>query len=201
MNKESQKRAKIKQKRIKQAFINTTKEMIIEKGHENVSVREIADNTGYTCATLYHHFKNAEDLLWHTREEVINEVVGYLLSSTEGLASDQMIVGTFRAYIDYCVDNPNAFRFFFLYQQSFDKSDFSDIDNMYVLMELFAKAFEEISKRQGVDIDVVMRKSNVIFYSIHGMLTVYLSKNYGLTKDTLYQGLDDALEFILKEEN
>lgn len=201
MNNDSQKRAEMKQKRLKQAFIDTTKKMIMEKGHENVSVRKIADNTGYTCATLYHHFKNAEELLWYTREDVVNDVVGYLLEKTRELDSSQVIKGTFKAYIDYCVDNPNAFKFFFLYQQSSTKSDFSDIESMNSLIGIFSKAFGEIGKKYNLDINTVMRKSNVIFYSIHGMLTVYLSKNYGLSNETLYQGLDDALEFILSEEN
>ncbi|MDP4092633.1 MAG: TetR/AcrR family transcriptional regulator, partial [Bacillota bacterium] len=60
MNKELQK------SRMKKYFIDAAKEILVNEGVSNVSVRKVGEVTGYSYATIYNYFKNLDHLLWCT---------------------------------------------------------------------------------------------------------------------------------------
>lgn len=200
MTTDSEKRAEIKQKRMKKAFVDTTKKMIVDKGFENVTVRDVADATGYTCVTLYKHFTNFEELFWQTREVIVSDIADYLLEKISDYDEGQIIKYTFKEYINYCVSKPNAFKFLFYFQQKNNKEDFSDNNYMASLITVFTNAFSQIADSKKLDAETVMKKSNTAFFAVHGILMVYLSNNFGMTSEVLHQYLDDAMKFILEEE-
>ena len=194
-------KSEIKAKRVKEVFVNTTKQMIIDNGIDNISTRKIADNAGYAFATLYNHFKDLDELLMLTRDSIIDDVASYLLSNTINQTGENIIKHTFKSYIDYCINYPNAFKFFFLYTQKEKKKDFSDINSFHKLGSIFTDAFSILGSEYKIGIKSIQRISNTIFYSVHGMLIVHLSNNFDLTTDELYSGLDDTLEILLKNYN
>ncbi|MFF8955429.1 TetR/AcrR family transcriptional regulator [Streptomyces sp. NPDC014894] len=44
----------------------TATELFLERGYHNVSVTDVADVLGITPSALYHHYRNKQDLLFHT---------------------------------------------------------------------------------------------------------------------------------------
>ena len=42
-------------------FIKVTKQMILESGIDNTSVRNVAETAGYFYATIYNHFGDMEE--------------------------------------------------------------------------------------------------------------------------------------------
>lgn len=200
MSSESIRRSEIKKKRMNRAFVDTTKDMIIKKGFDKVTVRDVASETGYTVVTLYKHFENFEELLWQTREDIVNDVVIYLVERSGQLSNQKLIRNTFREYINYCLMKPNAFKFLFFYQQSKEKNDFTDNSSMNKLIELFTNAFIQMAATKELDQELLLRQSNTVFFTVHGMLTVYLSGNYGFTEDMLFQSLEDAMTFIIGDD-
>jgi flavodoxin len=78
-------RKEIKTQRVRKVFVGITKKMILEQGIEAVSVRKVADEAGYTVATVYNHFEHADELLSVTRDVLLNDLVLYLSEKTRKL--------------------------------------------------------------------------------------------------------------------
>ncbi|MEU5397889.1 helix-turn-helix domain-containing protein [Streptomyces sp. NPDC005963] len=62
----------------------TATELFLSRGYHNVSVTDVADALGITPSALYHHYRNKQDLLFHT---VLNglDTVDALIRNAEGL--------------------------------------------------------------------------------------------------------------------
>ena len=53
----------IKANRVKSYFIEAAKEIIIKEGPENVSVRKIANLSGYSYGSIYNYYTELNELM------------------------------------------------------------------------------------------------------------------------------------------
>ena len=44
-------------------FIEATKHILQEDGYDHLTIREIAQRAGYNAATLYHYFRDLDELI------------------------------------------------------------------------------------------------------------------------------------------
>ena len=58
------KNKELQEKRMKGYFIQATKDILKGEGLKGISVRNIADQAGYSYATLYNYFKDINDLVF-----------------------------------------------------------------------------------------------------------------------------------------
>lgn len=170
----------LKAQRVKGIFIETTKNIIIEHGVDAVSARKVADIAGYTFATIYNHFSNMDELLFETRAKVIAEIISFLHNKvTEGNKQDAVYT-IFKNYIDYFIEHPNYFQFLFYKKLDNEHGDF-EANNEYMLLgQILIEAID----------DTDTSDCNTVFFAVHGMLMIYISQNFGMTKEQLYQYLD-----------
>ena len=190
---------KIKARRVENVFIDITKDMILEEGIEQVSVRKVADEAGYTVATIYNHFGSADALLSRTRDAIINDLVAYLMDNAKKLSGVASIKSVFKNYIDYCLANPNAYQFLFFHHLK-DADKFSASEAVMELGRHFAGSFESIAQSIHTNVETVAKVGNTILFTVQGMLTIYLSDNFELSKEQVYRGLDDVIELIVDEK-
>ncbi|HPE33639.1 MAG TPA: TetR/AcrR family transcriptional regulator [Bacteroidales bacterium] len=105
----------LQEQRMKSYFIEATKSILKAEGLKSLSVRNIADQAGYSYATLYNYFRDVNDLVFlcvsDFQEEIrsfVNDKTGHLPEGTEKLKA------TILAYMDYFVEYPGIFELFFL---------------------------------------------------------------------------------------
>jgi AcrR family transcriptional regulator len=61
--------------RTRHALRDALMALIVEKGYETITIQDIADRADVNRATFYLHFKDKDDLLYQSMEEVYNELV------------------------------------------------------------------------------------------------------------------------------
>ena len=76
-------RKEIQEERMKNYFIDATKEIITGEGIKALSVRSIAEKAGYSFATLYNYFKDVKDLIFYCVQDFSQECREYVVSRTE----------------------------------------------------------------------------------------------------------------------
>jgi len=54
----------------KEQIVNAARKLVIEVGSENVTVRRIAEEVGFTEAAIYRHFKSKKDILYLLVENI-----------------------------------------------------------------------------------------------------------------------------------
>ena len=62
----------------REKILDAAKNAFAQKGFSAVGIREIAKEAGLNSATLYHYFKNKEEIYSELLEEIFNKIVEIL---------------------------------------------------------------------------------------------------------------------------
>lgn len=179
----------------KQLFIDAAKSIILREGIFNVTARKIAEITGYSYATIYHYFSDLNELFLETKLQMIQDMIACCKENTI-IASDplQNLKSQNRVFVDYFMENPNIFEFFYSYKM--DDRNETAMKSLEIEKEYWDDYLPFVEKgaiRQS-DIPIISR---TITYAVFGMIMLYLSGN-GLSKEILYTDLDNMVDLLLK---
>ncbi len=64
----------------KEQIVNAARKLVIRVGSENVTVRRIAEEVGFTEAAIYRHFKSKKDILYLLVENIENSLISDLVT-------------------------------------------------------------------------------------------------------------------------
>jgi AcrR family transcriptional regulator len=184
----------IKSQRVKSYFVQAAKEIILNEGVENTSVRKVADKAGYSFSTIYNYFTDINELLQEVKAMMIQDVINHLQEKMPNKIYDLDDIKTLhRLYIEYYIKQPNVFSFFYSYRLSTVKTKPTDMPN-------FEKNWRDTYcglVMRGViketEVEVVAK---TIIYTIHGALALYFSDN-GLTTENIYKDVELIIDYLL----
>ncbi len=112
-------RKEIQEQRIRNYFIDATREILKSEGLKGVNVRAVSERAGYSYATLYNYFKDIKDLVFICVRGFQEECEQYIESQTAAcVPGKSKIKAIYRAYISYFVQYPGIFELFFLEQMN-----------------------------------------------------------------------------------
>lgn len=95
---------------LRQALIDGAREILIERGHEQFSLNEVARRAGVSTAAPYRHFENRDQLLKAVAEvgyRTLQESLEQAAASTTDEAERVLRVGG--AYVRFAQDHPDLF--------------------------------------------------------------------------------------------
>ena len=105
----------IQEQRMKGYFMQATKELIKGEGLKSLNVRNIAQQAGYSFATLYNYFKDVKELIFLCVNDFQEESAAEISQKVDGIPRGQAkIKAITKAYIGYFVQYPSVFNLFFI---------------------------------------------------------------------------------------
>jgi len=190
----AEEQAKRKNEQVKDGFVQATKEIILREGVAAVSVRKIAQATGYSYATIYHYFADINALLLAVKERMVEDITVHLSSTnTEPFRTVADLKRGNRDYAQYYLDRPNVYHFFYTYQ--FENEPAPEYDLHFQERWLFAyHLFVEQGLLRQED---VITAAKTVIYALQGLLALYFSSN-GLTRESFFQDLDDMEDYLFQ---
>lgn len=187
-----------KAERTRNHFIKVTKQMILESGIDNTSVRKVAETAGYAYATIYNHFGEMEELLFQTKIAMMKDFwISVEQSFPDGVHNADDIKRLVRLHLAYYMENPNVFQFFYQYQIKPHKINLPILEQLDIS---WRNNFEQLAKENVIDETDVEFISKTIIYTLHGILTLYFSNNE-LSSEQLCADLDHITDKLLKRGN
>lgn len=189
-----------KKERTQKEIIEAAKDIIHDKGHEAVTVRYLAEVTGYSYTNLYYYFKDVNALLWTLRLDMIEDMI-IELTSISFKEDDPMeeILGAFFCYTDYFFNHPNVFRFFYFYPFVQPEGD----DSYQKLEQRFHSMWQTYFIRliqegiiQTEDIEVVAK---TIIYALQGMIMLSFSSNGATQKEDIKDELIKLINYLFNK--
>jgi AcrR family transcriptional regulator len=190
-----------KSERVKQYFAETAKEIILKEGVGAVSVRRTAADAGYSYATIYNHFENIDELLWYARDLLIGDVADYIKANRkDAIENVDDLKAMFRTYMDYFLENPNVYHFFYFHKLEKSEKKSQNITEGEEYQNEFMKPFQFLLEQGLIAADDIVVFTQTILYSTYGLLTLYISDNDQLTRDDLYHHLDESIDFLLRRK-
>ncbi len=163
-------------------FVEAARALILREGVEALTIRRIADEAGYTFASLYNHFEKLDELLWRTRSRMIDDLSRYLASAGRlDAASTEDIVGVFLSYADYFIERPHAYRFIYFHRlDAALKPSGADAAGDPLADKLF-RTFSYLYAQGMRGPEELAAISKAIRFGVQGVLTLYLAANEGMT--------------------
>ena len=176
---------KEKRHRYKEEFrreiLDSARDLFIDVGYEKFSMRRLAEKIEYSPTTIYHYFKNKDDLLFAICEEVAEQFLARLryLRSVHSKPYEALRQ-TMLYLVEFAFDNPNQYKVFFLTrpnvygaQDEFMKRE-SMARNSYFEFREIVQACIKAGKLRRMDIDVL---TQVLATAPHGLITMTLYRS------------------------
>lgn len=185
----------LKTNRMKTYFVSAAKTIIAEQGVENLSVRSVAENAGYSYATIYNYYKDLDSLLWDVKKSFTEDLI-QSLGGKEVNQTIQDIGNAFQAYAKFFVENPTLFRFFFQWPIS------SESEHAQETLDLFARISNMSSTTSHFHLDGEKGKTvfKTCLYTLHGLLLLFYSAN-GMEIQTFWDDFNSSMNLIMKPNN
>ena len=96
---------------IMKKIIDAARDILVEQGYQNLSIRKIANKIEYSPGIIYHYFKDKSEIVNFIVEEGYGNILKCISSiplDTEN--PDKTIENTLKAYIELMLEIPEQFR-------------------------------------------------------------------------------------------
>ena len=193
------KRKQIQEQRIKNYFIQATKDLLKGEGLRTVSVRNIADRAGYSYATLYNYFKDVKDLVFECvkdfQEECEEMIITETKNSSQGLEKIKAIT---KSYIKYFVQYPGIFELFYT-------EKVTELQNKQQTVEMINTFLDKLTNDEWnycitnniVSMNEAMLKRSQLKYLVTGLLLLYISRRHPSSYQDFMDDVESQLNSVL----
>lgn len=171
-------------------IMDAARDLFVEKGYRQVSMRQIAKVLGYSHGAIYYHFKNKAELFYalvedhfHLLEEELDRIINLNIENQEKL--QRIMLG----YIEFGLTHQSHYEIMFLTKDE-EVRNFINEQPM-VVYQKFAESCYTLSN-QKLSIQDIWS----IFISLHGFVTHYLRHVVGFEEVKVMA--ESHVKFLLK---
>jgi len=91
-------------------ILTIAKRLLIEKGHEHISLREIARLADFSPSGLYEYFENKEEIFRELAHRDSQKMIGSLEGITPDLPSEERLANLCLFYVNHAITNESMFK-------------------------------------------------------------------------------------------
>lgn len=190
-----------KKERTRGELLRTGKDMLLQDGPESLTLRALAQRTGFSHTSLYYHFPDQTSFLQALRFELIEDIIREL--TQDPVRHDDPVEDMCRLfwhYTDYFRLHRHAYRFLFQAAPVPTQTDpytsaQQQLDEK--MQSLWHEAFARLVSDGTVRPDAVEMTARTLIYAVQGMLTLQLSSNGPEEATHWRQELSVLVRFIL----
>ena len=194
------KNKEIQGQRMRGYFLAATKELLKAEGLKTVNVRTIADKAGYSPATMYSYFKDANELVFLCVHDFYEECKQHVRSRVKG--SEKGVSGlktAVKAYAEFFIQYPGVFELFFIEKMG-------DLGNKKGIAELINTSLDQACEEEWVyctsrkllPAEEVEGLKTQIRYNVFGLLLLYLNRRMPASYTAFASQLNLQLDAILQ---
>jgi AcrR family transcriptional regulator len=156
---------------LRQQILEAARDLFVEDGYENLSMRKIAERIEYSPTTIYLYFKDKAELL----RAICDQTFVGLIEEFEELRARQVDPVTFfkesaRIYMNFALENPNQYRVTFLMPSQGVYGDLRQHDNVAIGAFDYLRGTIEAMMNEGHirkgDVEVA---AQLVWTSLHGL--------------------------------
>ncbi len=168
---------------LKNELIDNAIQMISDKGVEQLSLRQLAMQSGVSHNALYRHYKSKDELVDACREYVTKEFGDYLSKSIEGLDYTDLNTASVLgyAYIQFFRDHPTYFNFIYHSTTSCRIIlTLDEVEGNYPPFEVFRKVCVALTEAYHMPREVGLNRLVKSWSVVQGVVSLIISTNVEL---------------------
>ena len=182
-------------------FIEATKQILRGEGIKSISVRNIADQAGYSYATMYNYFKDVKELIFECVLDFQEECTKQIKMDAENSPSGtEKINSITKSYMKYFVQYPGIFELFFLEGVSDIGSKQSTTKLIYTFLDRLCEDEWNYCVREKIFTPEESKiKAEQIKYVVTGLLLFYINRRDPNTYTEFSETTKIQLDHILNK--
>ncbi len=189
----------MKASRMKECFIDATKQIIRAEGMVCVSARNVAEKAGYSYATLYHYFEDMKDLVFECVQDFQEECACFIGQRTAGTSEGYAKIRAIcRCYVMYFVQYPSIFELFFI-EKAPEIARHSGTPALIhgFLDGLCADEWSAPTGSGAVSVGEAKQKKRLLNYMLNGLLLMHVNGRLDLPYGEFMALVDSQLDAVL----
>lgn len=161
---------------MRELILHAAKNIFLEKGYAETSIRNIAEKIEYSPGTIYLYFKEKDDIFHALHQEGFRKLVGKMspLQYVEDPFERLKAMG--RIYMDFAKNNKDFYDLMFIMQapMNMEKDEcWEEGDKALDHLKQVIRDCQAVGRFQGRDVDFL---SFTIWSSLHGMCALYCNE-------------------------
>ncbi len=162
--------------------VDTAEELIAEEGIDNFSARSLSRAIGYTAGTLYHHFKDLDEIVTQVNTRTLAGLAQAFAGATPSDDPRQMLHNFADAFLTYITVKRNLWNALF----EFRRKAGQPVPPWYIeaiasLIRIIAQSFRQL--RPDLDDATARQSGQLVFASIHSVVSLDSSGRLSLIMD------------------
>lgn len=192
----------IQEQRMKGYFIQATKDILKGEGLKGVSVRNVAQQAGYSYSTIYNYFKDVNDLVFVCISDFQQECASFVADQAQSSAPGidrlkKLVVG----YVNFFVEYPGLFELFYLAKVGDFGHKEATINVINSSLDVICeKEWDYCIARGLVKAADVERLKAQLRYMVIGLLLLYLNRRFPASYSEFMSQLEVQINAILGSE-
>lgn len=162
-------------------ILHAARDLFLERGYEEVTMRAIAQAIEYTPTAIYHHFENKQALVTELCHSDFGHLARHFLKAASIADPIERIRAIGEAYLEFAILYPNHYRFMFMTRFPFvvhmesGHQDDPEVDAYAFLRRVCEEAI--LQNRLRPDITDAQELAQIIWGSLHGLISLDLLKS------------------------
>lgn len=193
----SKKRREAQKADLRQGILEAGAKLFAEKGYEGFSLRQVAEEIGYTPTTIYLYFKDKDDLLLHVAYDGFRQFGESLETAYRTKETPlERLEAVGWAYFDFAMSHPIHYRLMFMQRGEFLQKKPEGFEAVIDSFEVLRRVI-----REGMEAGVVI-PGNVdafaalIWASVHGVVSLALVDQKGFNLEQAKQLFKMQMEAV-----
>lgn len=169
---------------IKDLILHAAREIFLEEGYENTSIRKIANKIEYSPGTIYLHFKDKNELLLALHDKAFECKMEALFTSVQHIADPlERLYATGKSYLQYGISNQQDYELMFILNCTMEalaiKEEFwkDGATAIGVVRENVRECVAAGYFRKDLDLD---EASLLLWSQVHGITTLHNSERLNI---------------------
>lgn len=164
---------------------------IAQNGLKKFSMRQVANELGYTVGTLYNVFKNQDDFLLQVNTITLDDLRKYIQDNLSAkLYGKEILLSIANSYYNFAKNNYARWRALFEY----NLSEENILPEWYTdKIGLLMKVAEQSLSGMNLDNIQIQTTSRVLWASVHGICALSLANKLALTQSAPAETLIEEL--------
>lgn len=179
----------------RRAILDAAEALLLRDGLEAVSIRRVAERSGYTAPTLYHHFGDKNGLIDAALEERFREVHAVMAATPRGPDAARYLRDMGMAFVRFAVENPDHYRLL-----STKRRHMAGIAAAEACRDLVKDALAELLREGTLATPDLEEAFQILWAMLHGLISLHLMRpdDYELADDLVGTAFDVVEEGLLR---
>lgn len=184
---------------LKRQILDTSREILVEKGYASLSMRKIAAEIGYSATSIYLHFKNKDALFHALIDEGMNLLLEKQIAIVEACKDDAIarLSKLCRGYIDFGLEKPEYYEIMFLQRPKIsDRFPIEFFRRARRNLDLVKDTIGVGVKEGKMFVNNIDAQTHVIWASLHGAISILLAMRLDVKMDEALF-IDNVIEHVV----